>query len=706
MARWQKRLRFVFLLVVVAVPIAVALAIHRRAVPPPSAVQAPHVEPNAVVESTAGVVTQVKGSRETFKVAYQRQLTFADGSTKLVGVTVTVDDRGGRSFMVTGTNATVGDHQSSVTLTGHVRMAVSDGLRAQTEQAVYTQGDGMVRVPGPVTFSRGAMSGSSVGLTYDKNNDILSLAKDAIIDIAPDSPGGQPTHLAAGSAEYVRHDHMLVFQGHVQLQREGRTVEADSGTAYLTPDDKALSRLSLRGGSQITGGPGGAGSVAGLHATDMDLAYRDPGGTLQQATLMGGAAVDIAGARRGEDRRVAADQLNIGLAADGTTVSALTGQGGVALTFPAENGEPARTIRADALGATGQGTQGVTSAVMTGHVDYRERIAGGDRIAKAERLDLGLTPGLGAVQRARFSGDVRFAQGAMEAEAAVGDYDVTAGVVKLSGQGPGGAEPHVTDPRIMVDATAIALAPTGPKLQASGNVRSVLLAGADHGTAAKDGGHLPAILKQDQPVNITGDDLAYDGTTAHAVYTGHARLWQGDTAIEGATITLDREEGNLSASGGVRTTMRVDQVDEKTKKKERVTLLGLAAQMTYNDAARLATYTEDPRLNGPQGDLTATKKIELYLSADGSTVQRLEGFEGIVLRQAGRTVTGEHLSYFAADERYVVTGAPVKIDEECRQTLGKTLTFFRSTDRIIVDGGGAYRTETKSGPNCSGPRGE
>ena len=53
----------------------------------------------------------------------------------------------------------------------------------------------------------------------------------------------------------------------------------------------------------------------------------------------------------------------------------------------------------------------------------------------------------------------------------------------------------------------------------------------------------------------------------------------------------------------------------------------------------------------------------------------------------------------------MMTGPAVKIDEECRETTGKTLTFFRSTDRIIVDGNEQKRTETKGVGACgSAPR--
>jgi hypothetical protein len=53
-----------------------------------------------------------------------------------------------------------------------------------------------------------------------------------------------------------------------------------------------------------------------------------------------------------------------------------------------------------------------------------------------------------------------------------------------------------------------------------------------------------------------------------------------------------------------------------------------------------------------------------------------------------------------------MVGAPVRIVEECRETTAKTLTFWRSTDRILADGNEEIRTLTKKGGTCAEPRPE
>ena len=71
-----------------------------------------------------------------------------------------------------------------------------------------------------------------------------------------------------------------------------------------------------------------------------------------------------------------------------------------------------------------------------------------------------------------------------------------------------------------------------------------------------------------------------------------------------------------------------------------------------------------------------------------------------------RVATGDRLTYNADAERYVMTGiatVPVRIIEECRETTGRTVTFFKSADRIIVDGNEEVRTQSsRSGP-CPQP---
>jgi hypothetical protein len=93
--------------------------------------------------------------------------------------------------------------------------------------------------------------------------------------------------------------------------------------------------------------------------------------------------------------------------------------------------------------------------------------------------------------------------------------------------------------------------------------------------------------------------------------------------------------------------------------------------------------------------------IELYLKPSGDELDRAEASDNLTLREQNRKTVGSHMTYTAADERYVVIGAPVSIVDQCgRESIGKTLTFVKATDTIEVDGNERIRTQTKGGSKC------
>ena len=125
-----------------------------------------------------------------------------------------------------------------------------------------------------------------------------------------------------------------------------------------------------------------------------------------------------------------------------------------------------------------------------------------------------------------------------------------------------------------------------------------------------------------------------------------------------------------------------------------------AGSFTYSDQTRLATYSTTAQMDGDQGNLRAAR-IELRLAKDDNTLEGLEADGQVTALVDRRTVTGAHLAYTPGDDKYVVTGAPVRmLDAECQETSGKTLTFWKASDRVQVDGNNEVRTQTKGGGKC------
>jgi LPS export ABC transporter protein LptC len=716
MAYWAQRARWIVAVVGLTFAVGVFFAIRQRERPADTTPFAPR-DPSADVEITGATSSRFSGGKENFTVKSERQLSYPDGRLKLEGVTVYVDDQEGqRKFVATGDEGEAGPKQDFVFLKGQVKLVSSDGLKVETPEATYASGEGIVRAPGPVSFSRARMTGRGVGMTYDRNRDVLWILSQAEIALAPDEKGMGQLQATSGKAGLARKDKYLRLEQDVRIHRDNRQIQSDNTVGYLSEDESRLTALELRGRSSIETEAASAGSLRSMRARDINVKYGEDGERIEHALLVGDSSIEIAGEAQRPGRRVAGEMLDVGLSADGTTVTSLTGRQGVRLDFPADGTSPPRSVTAAMLDGAAGADGTLSSARLTDNVEYRELVGTPPvaRIVRARALDLKFTSGMAGITDARFTGNVRLEEGELRATAATATYRVDRGVMDLAGDA--NAPPNVTDARMKVDARRIVLTVDGPKIAAKEQVRSELRPEkqkegrgapgrgqpsspqASRG-AAQDRVKVPGFLADDQPVNVTSNALDYDGSVSRAIYTGNGRLWQGESVVLGDTITVDSKSGNLKAEGSVRSTLMVQQTDVKTKEAKRVPTIGTSRVLDYDDEARRATYTTDARLNGPQGDLVA-KKIEVFLGMDDNELERVEGYEAVTLRDAGRTATGERLSYLAATEQYDMTGIPVRIVEECRETSGRMLTFYKAVDRILVDGQQITRTRTKSGGDC------
>jgi lipopolysaccharide export system protein LptA len=221
------------------------------------------------------------------------------------------------------------------------------------------------------------------------------------------------------------------------------------------------------------------------------------------------------------------------------------------------------------------------------------------------------------------------------------------------------------------------------------------------------------MFERDKPVNVTAAQLDYEGDAGRATYTGNARLWQEERSVQGDTLVIDDKQGNLFAKGSARSRLILEEKDRPKDQKtpepstattptKKTETIARGDTLTYDNAARKAVYEGHAYFSGPQGEVDAGR-IELFLDKTGRALERSEAYTNVVARfEGGHRATGARLTYYADDERYVMTGAPVRILEQradgCSETTGASLTFVRSTDTISVVGNEGSRSQTKPGP--------
>jgi lipopolysaccharide export system protein LptA len=710
--RWQRRLR-IGIAVFGAVFLAVLYMAFRAAAPakdPPGRVV--RVDRASAAEITGCEVLNLLRDVENFRVECGRLLTYPDGRQKLMSARVIVPNRNGREFTVSANEAEIGPNQDHILMRGAVELAASDGLVANAGEATYSQTEGILRAPGPTSFTRDRVSGTSVGMTYDKARDLLWLLDRAVVKMSPEQPGEDSVEITSGAAGFARADHYVRYERGFTLVTGAKTLASAMATAYLTEDAARVQTLEMRGESRIMGVGEGAGALRRMDADDINLEFADDGRTLRGATLSSGrprrASIEI-GTGDVASRRVAGQWIDIRFAPDGSTVSAMTVRDSVELALPATPNEPARTITSATLTAKGDEGKPLNGARFVDNVEYRESLPGSPvRTVRAGVLDLATQPGLGSIDDAHFVGAVRFEDGQTRAASGDARYLVGRGVIELEGvDQTTGQMPRVSDGQVAIDAGHIELALETRRIKARQDVRSVMTP-ASQDPAAEASGQVrrAGMLKQDQPVYATAADLSYDGAARLAVYSGQApgqaRLWQGDTTIQGDRVTVDDATGNLGAKGRVASTLILEQRDEKTKTLDRVPSKGSADDLLYEDGLRRAVYTGNAHVSGSQGDLRAVK-IELYLSASSSELDRVEAYTTVTMRDASRSAFGDRLTFVSADGRYLMVGSPVKIEADCKETTGRTLTFYKSTNNIIVEPSDEFRTQVTSIPKCGEP---
>ncbi len=710
---WHRPVRVGLAAFVVVFGVAVSLGIRDRAAPA-RAVVVERTDPEALIESRGARIVQADESGENLRVTAERQSIYKDGTVRLMdGVEIVVASREERiGFTLTGNEATVNGDQSEVRVAGGVSFRSDDGFQAEAVEASYKEEDGIVRMVGEASFYRDAMYASGTGAEYDQRNDVLWLADDAQVKLV----GAESTiEIRSRTATVAQVDGYMVFGGGVIISGREQRMEAERARAtFLKDANSVLQGLELEGKSRIFGTDRSSGGLREMLATSIGIRYDETGQAIERATLAGSAVIELFGSEGGAGSRVTGSLIEVELDDDGSSLVSLSAHGEVTFILPTVGNTLAREVRAKSLDLRGSEAGTLARADFDGAVEYLETKTSENgqppvtRVMSAERLEAGLGDGLATLRSARFLGSVLFEDGQVSGEADEAQYELDSGIFELMTIDSLERVPRVLDRRGWVQAETIFLTVEGEKIEAGGEVESILTIPENGVIEVANKIRRPGILVADEPIYVTAGALSYNSDTSVATYSEGARLWQGATEFRGEEIVLDEAAGNIRATGNVKTRSLLKQINDETGVQEEAITTGRGETLLYNDAQHRATYQTNAGVTGPRGDMTADT-IDLILQADNKTLQRIEAVGTVRLEMPGRWITGESLIYYDGDGRYEMDGDPVQIIEEgegkCRETMGRTLTFFITADAVSVDGQAEVRTETSLGecPESSDP---
>jgi lipopolysaccharide export system protein LptA len=454
--------------------------------------------------------------------------------------------------------------------------------------------------------------------------------------------------------------------------------------------------------------------------------------------------------------------LDLSFDADGK-VTRTVGSDGSRVEIPGS--ETARTqvvTGGNLLAETGPGGS-LSDLRFTDDVVYQEKTqekgkAGASRTAKARTLELRVTDD--GVQSAAFGGGATFEESGLSGSARAIEYDVRRGRLVLAAE-PGSTDARLVDERLSMTARRVEVGLEGHDLEAQGGVKTELRpASGDQGrrmpglfaqeravnanservSSTASGGRMTytgdaALWQGDTAIRATSIELDREGGNLVAngaarlslplddgLATGRAARLQYEDARRRVTLDTPVAPGARGAAAppsapapaapaarpaapvaGARGAPAPGPASPPASAPTGGASAGSAPAAAAQPAAPAAAAAVQSYLSGPQGEVRADR-ITVDLAARSSATEQMEANGTVTLRLGAKRATSQQLRYRAKDESYELVGtarAPVSVVEACRATTGKTLIFYGSTDRILVDGNEEIRTQTKGGGPCT-----
>ena len=221
--------------------------------------------------------------------------------------------------------------------------------------------------------------------------------------------------------------------------------------------------------------------------------------------------------------------------------------------------------------------------------------------------------------------------------------------------------------------------------------------------------------------NVAADRLTGNSKTGIALYTGRARLWQGDSVLEAESIELRKGERVLNAAGNVRAVFPQapnSPAAEPANGQPKAPVLWHAQseKLTYWDSENRAHLRENVIVHAPDQKMTGPDLVLFFSRAaselprtppqttntpgppvlGAQQISRAVGTGGVTVVQGDRRATAERGVYTASDGKFVMSGGrPTLYDAAEGTTVGRQLTFFLADATIIVDSENGSRTLTK-----------
>ncbi|HXY24464.1 MAG TPA: LPS export ABC transporter periplasmic protein LptC [Candidatus Acidoferrum sp.] len=642
-------------------------------------------------------------------------------------------------------------------------------VHVETHGVTFNRSDGLAKSTQRVKFDFPSGTGEAVGIEYHSTEGAIRLLKDVSFFLAPpaESKGKpamqrgekEPVHVTGASADFARDSRVLHLHGPVEARTETARLLAGELTLTLDKAFRAQKLVATPGSSGKnpsleSQGASGPTSVSGETLT----AFFAPEGWMTK--IEGAGAVQGTNKGEKETDEFTADNAVVELRPKVNQPSNLNLAGNVVLKTKAEAAGESRTLKTKALLVEfaeneKQGSQAKHAQTLAkGTLEWTDTVAqssaaptstaaaasaahtelSGDKLelefdeqGKAKQLTATgnvqtertlpdkpvqtATAQSGVAQLAEsggwtqidLQGDVKLKEGERNGQADHAVFVRSAQTATLTGKA------MVRDAATETHAPRITFVQSSGDIHAEGGVRST-----DFSTKGSSVQLAPA------PLNISAATLVANSKTGRALYSGHARLWQGDSVMEADSIELLRDSKILNATGKVRavfpqaasqSSAPAPALQQPVPKKAQLWHVTAETLNYFDNESRahleknVVAKSADQTMRAPTVELYFTRSEKGATNAPGKPasgpsgpqqISRAVGTGGVTVDQGTRKAVAERGEYSAVDGKFVMSGGtPTIFDASEGTTTGRQLTFFLADDTIIVDSENGSRTLTK-----------
>jgi lipopolysaccharide export system protein LptA len=583
-----------------------------------------------------------------------------------------------------------------------------------TRDLVFNQKTGDAFTDAKVDIEMPQAGGSAVGMHYAAKDNALALKSNIDLSLRD----GSKVRLTAGRGVIMKEPRQI-FLERPRLTHGSAQMEAESATLYLRPDNTVdhvvatndvkaefagespiharsqqaefdlndaqdgLSNAIFQGDVQMESG-GEHPAQANANKVVVDFAGRDRVSqvrAIENVKLVQLPTPGSSAASNAQRVEVSAPAMDFFVAKGRHLDRAETSTGGQITILPAATNGTRTVVTAGKFDARFDDSSHLQTLHGTPDAKIVSSTPGQpDRISTSQTVDVAFRAA-GGIESILQQGNFSYNDGERQARADRARYTPANEMVELTGS------PRVTDKSLTTTAQVLRMNRATGDAMAEGNVKSTY----------SDLHEQPngALLASASPIHITAREMTVHRTSAVAIYSGDARIWQDANVVEAPTIQFDRDHRSVVAEGDGKSVSTV--LVQVNAKGEAAPVAITSKRLTYTDDQHRAHFEGGVVAKGSDITITADH-IDAYMLPRGKSAdtQSLNGqgqldrivAEGnVVVEQPARRAEGDKLVYTASDDKFVLTGiSPSIFDAEHGKITANSLTFYKRDDRVLVEG--------------------